>query len=112
MVDLESLEKRHQGMIRHFVWDLCKVIEECSRVLKQKGRAVFVVGDSAIGGVFIKNSAALIQLAESNGLTLVSRNNRSLDIKKRYLPPPQSDKAGDNFSNRMREEVILEFRRG
>lgn len=110
MVDLESLDNRRRGMIRRYVWDMGKVMEECARVLKREGRAVFVVGDSAIRGVFIKNSEALIRLAGSNGLSLVSRNTRPIETKRRYLPPPESKKAGGKMQGRMREEVILEFR--
>jgi SAM-dependent methyltransferase len=110
MVDLESLDNRHLGMVRRYVWDMGKVMEECARVLKRKGRAVFVVGDSAIRGVFIKNSEALIRLADSNDLSLVSRNTRPIETKRRYLPPPESERAGGKMQGRMREEVILEFR--
>ena len=110
MVDLESLDNRCLGMVQRYVWDMGKVMEECARVLKRKGRAVFVVGDSAIRGVFIKNSEALIRLADSNGLSLVSRNTRPIETKRRYLPPPESEKAGGKMQGRMREEVILEFR--
>lgn len=110
MVDLESLDNRCLGMVRRYVWDMGKVMEECARVLKRKGRAVFVVGDSAIRGVFIKNSEALIRLADSNDLSLVSRNTRPIETKRRYLPPPESERAGGKMQGRMREEVILEFR--
>jgi SAM-dependent methyltransferase len=110
MVDLESLDNRCLGMVQRYVWDMGKVMEECARVLKRKGRAVFVVGDSAIRGVFIKNSEALIRLADSNGLSLVSRNTRPIETKRRYLPPPESERAGGKMQGRMREEVILEFR--
>jgi len=110
MVDFESLDNRRLGMVRRYVWDMSKVMEECARVLKRAGRAVFVVGESAISGVFIKNSEALIRLADSNGLSLVSRNTRPIERRRRYLPPPESERAGDNMQGRMREEVILEFR--
>ena len=110
MVDLDSLDNRRQGMVQRYVWDMGKVMEECARVLKREGRAVFVVGDSAISGVFIKNSEALIRLANNNGLSLVSRNTRPIETKRRYLPPPESERAGDKMQGRMREEVILEFR--
>lgn len=109
MVNLESLDNRRQGMVQRYVWDMGKVIEECVRVLKRKGRAVFVVGNSAIRGVFIKNSEALIRLANSNGLPLVSRSTRPIETKRRYLPPPESKRAGGKMQGRMREEVILEF---
>jgi SAM-dependent methyltransferase len=110
MADVQSLDNRRQGMVRRYVWDMGKVMEESARVLKRRGRAVFVVGDSAISGVFVKNSEALIRLAYGNGLSLVSRNTRALETKRRYLPPPESESAGGNMQARMREEVILEFR--
>jgi DNA modification methylase len=109
MVHLESLDNRHQGMVRRYIWDMDKVMEECARVLKREGRAVFVVGDSAICGVFIKNSEALIRLADNNGLSLVSRNIRPIETKRRYMPPPESKRAGGKMRVRMRDEVILQF---
>jgi len=110
MADLEILDNRRQGMLRHYVWDMNKVIGECARVLNRKGRAVFVVGDSAIRGVFTKNSEALIRLAVGHGFSLYSRDTRPIETKRRYLPPPESNRAGDKMQGRMRTEVILEFR--
>ena len=112
MADLESLDGRRQGMVRRYVCDMQEVMKECTRVLKRKGRAVFVVGDSAIRGVFVKNSEALTWLAESNGLSLVSRASRPIETKRRYLPPPESERAGRKMQVRMREEVILQFAKG
>jgi len=110
MAVLKSLDNHRLGMIRRFVCDMDKVMKECSRVLKLGGRAVFVVGDSAIRGVFVQNSEALIRLAGNYGISLVSRNTRPIETKRRYLPPPESEKAGCKMQSRMREEVILEFR--
>ena len=110
MVDFEALDNRRLGIVRRYVWDMGKVMAECARVLKCEGRAFFVVGDSAIRGVFVRNSEALIRLADSNGLSLVSRNTRPIETKRRYLPPPESERAGGKMRGRMREEVILEFR--
>ncbi len=112
MADIESLDSRHQGMVRRYVWDMQKVMKECARVLKSKGRAVFVVGDSAIRGVFVKNSEALAWLAESNGLSLVSRDTRPIETKRRYLPSPELEGAGGKMQGRMREEVILQYAKG
>lgn len=109
MADLELLDNRCLGMVRRYIWDMDKVMKECARVLKLKGRAVFVVGNSAIRGVFIKNSEAFIRLADSNGLSLVSRSIRPIETKRRYLPPPESERAGGRMQGRMREEVILKF---
>ncbi len=110
MANLESLDVRRQGMVRRYVWDMDKVMKECARVLKRKGSAVFVVGNSTIRGVFVKNSEALIRLADSSGLTLISRSTRPIETKRRYLPPPESERAGGIMQGRMREEAILEFR--
>ena len=109
MVDHDTLDNRRLGMIRRYICDMNKVMKECSRVMKRSGRAIFVVGDSAIRGVFVKNSEALICLAKSNKLALASRNTRPIETRRRYLPPPESDNVGEKLNGRMKEEVILEF---
>ena len=109
MANLASLDGRRQGMVQRYVWDMDRVMKECARVLKRNGRAVFVAGNSTIRGVFIKNSEGIIRLADSNGLSLVSRSTRPIETKRRYLPPPESERAGGKMQGRMREEVILEF---
>ena len=111
MLDSERLDNRYLGMIRHYIIDMSKVMEECTRVLKYKARAIFVIGDSSIRGQYVKNSEALIRLANGAGLSLVSRNTRPIETKRRYLPPPESERAGNSMQGRMREEVILEFRK-
>ncbi|RME56755.1 hypothetical protein D6779_10050 [Candidatus Parcubacteria bacterium] len=109
MGDVERLDIRHQSMITRYLNDISYVLLECRRVLKNNGRATFVIGDSAIRGVYIKNSDAMIRLAQKRGFELVSRINRLLPESRRYLPPPNSNKAGPQMQNRMREEVILQF---
>ena len=109
MADLEKIGDRHLGMIRRYVWDMKKVVKECARVLKKNGKAIFVVGDSTIRGVFVRNSEALACLAKHDGFTLVSHTTRPIETKRRYMPPPESMRAGDKMQNRMREEVILHF---
>lgn len=109
MTDLDALDNRRLGMIRRYVWDMNNVMKECARVLKRNGKAIFVVGDSAIHDVFVKNSEALIHLANINDLSLVSRYQRPIETRRRYLPPPESDDAGEKMKRRIREEVVLEF---
>jgi hypothetical protein len=86
-----------------------KVISECKRVLKNEGQAIFVIGNSSIYGVHIKNSEALIELANRNSFTLLAMSNHRLPENRRYLPPPNSKSAGKELGNRIREEVILQF---
>lgn len=111
MTNPDALDNRRLGMIRHYVWDMSIVIKECARVLKRNGRAIFVVGDSAIRGAFVKNSEALIHLAKSNDFSLASYNKRPIETQRRYLPPPESDNSGEKMNGRMKEEVIMEFHR-
>jgi SAM-dependent methyltransferase len=111
MASMDSLNGRYRGIVRRFVFDMSKVMEECSRVLKKSGRAIFVVGDSTLHGIYIKNSEAIIRLASFNGLSLFSRKTRLIETKHRYLPPPELKNVGGKLQRRMKEEIILEFRK-
>jgi len=109
MGDIDSLDGRYRGMIMRYLSDMSNVLSECRRVLKDNGQAIFVIGNSTIRGVYISNSEALISLAQKRGFKLASRASRPLPESRRYLPPPNSKKAGERMRNRMREEVILRF---
>jgi hypothetical protein len=104
-----ELSARSRGMLARYVHDMDSVFSETSRVLKDRGEAVFVVGNSTIRGVFVRNSAALTILADAHGLTLQSARRRPLRENRRYLPPPGSKDSGKFLRSRMREEVILSF---
>jgi SAM-dependent methyltransferase len=105
----EGLAPRLRGMLVRYVRDMDRVLAEVSRVLKPKGEAVLVVGDSTIRGVFVQNSRALAVLGKRNGLRLCSTRRRPLLENRRYLPPPDHRKSGSLLRGRMREEVVLTF---
>jgi len=109
MGDIDSLDGRYRGVIIRYLDDMSNVLSECRRVLKDNGQAIFVIGNSAIRGVYINNSEALISLAQKRGFKLASRASRLLLESRRYLPPPNSKKAGQKMQHRMGEEVILRF---
>jgi DNA modification methylase len=109
MGDIDKLDRRHRGMIMRYLDDMSHVISECGRVLRDDGQAVFVIGNSSIRGVYVKNSEALIDLAQKSGFKLSSKTVRPLLESRRYLPPPNSEKSGRKMKNRMREESILRF---
>ena len=96
-------------MIVRYIGDMNRVLSECKRVLKKDGQAVFVIGDSTIHGVFVKNSEGLIHIAQINGLRFLSRTTRPLPESRRYLPPPNACTSGIKMQSRMRKEVILRF---
>lgn len=109
MGDIELLDNRRKKMLMRYVKDMSLVMCEIRRVLKPSGRAVMVIGDSSLSGVFIKNSNALISLGKKSALKLVSKKNRPLPDNRRYLPPPNSELSGVALRSRMKSEVILTF---
>jgi hypothetical protein len=105
MGDLDDLPTRYHGMVERYVLDMHKMLLEVARVLKSGCRATFVMGDSCLQGVFIRNSEALAVGGRMVGLGRPWRRKRDLPSGSRYLPTPQSGTLG----KRMRKEVILYF---
>lgn len=109
MSESNDLDNRRMGMMRRYAYDMNNVLRECARVLKRNAHAIFVVGDSSVRGVFIRNSDGLTELAANHGFSLESRVVRPIAENRRYLPPPTSHQSGKQLQSRMREEVILKF---
>ena len=109
MGDIKRLDRRHLNMVIRYIVDMDRVIAECRRVMKRNGKAIFVIGDCTIGGVFIRNSECLVGLGNRNGLELSSRITRQLPENRRYLPPPNLETSGPKMQSRIKEEVILHF---
>lgn len=109
MTSHKDLPKRYKAMVRRYVTDMRAVIREIARVLVPGGRATFVVGNSTLRGVFIKNSRALSLLGQQHGLKLISAKSRILPNNRRYLPPPSRN--GGAIHNRMRTEVVVTLRK-
>lgn len=104
-----KLADRDHAVLSRYVWDMGQALAEVSRVLKPKGSAVYVVGDSTVRGTFIRNSAIINSLAERNGLALRSRQSRALPPNRRYMPPPKRGRSAASMDTRMRREVVLVF---
>lgn len=105
-----GLSPRIYHILARYIADMDAVLSETSRVLHKEGKAVFVVGNSALRGAFIKNSKAIAALGRRNGLMLVSARRRPIPENRRYLPSPTFQKSGKALRKRMREEVILIFK--
>jgi hypothetical protein len=103
-----KLSNRTHGLLATYVWDMGKAIAEVSRVLKRRGRAVYVVGDSTNNGTFIRNSSVVNTIAQAHGLRLISRHSRALPANRRYLPPPSNCRPA-HMDARLRREVVLVF---
>ncbi|BCJ90563.1 hypothetical protein IZ6_12980 [Terrihabitans soli] len=103
--NLESLPRRHQGMVERYVCDIVALASEVKRLLRPGGTATMIVGNSTLKGVFIKNSAAVLKALELQGLRCVSESVRDLPSSSRYLPTA----PGSKLANRMRQETVLTF---
>lgn len=106
--DITALSRRHLGMVERYAGDLNGLMAEISRTLRAGGRATFVVGNSCLKGVFIKNSRAVGRAAEVNGLLQIDEVERELPAGSRYLPMADESNA---LSKRMRTECVMTFER-
>jgi SAM-dependent methyltransferase len=107
MGKISKLPNRHKKMIYRYVNDIKEMMSEIARVLRPKGRAVLVVGNSCLKNVFIKNADGIIKAGTQAGLRLFARTERELPDTKRYLPMPIQ--RGEALGKRMRTETILTF---
>jgi DNA modification methylase len=108
---LTQLPQRVQRMINRYVLDLHSMISEVYRVLRVGGKAIFVVGNSCIKGVFVRNDLAVRDIAKRVGLQFEADTTRDLPPSRRYLPPPSDNQEGSNLEKRMRTETVLTYRR-
>lgn len=109
MSGVDSLTRRERGVLARYIVDMNCALSEIARVLVPDGRAILVVGDCTLRGVYIRNSDALIHLAKEHGLQLSAKRVRSLPANRRYLPPPSLAAAGKKLQSRMRKEILLTF---
>jgi hypothetical protein len=107
---VHRLSGRYPRMLARYVADMGTVLHEIVRVLSPGGRAILVVGDSTIRGVYVRNSRAVACLADQHGLALESMHRRPIPDNRRYLPPPSSP-LGKGLQHRMRTEVVLSFQK-
>lgn len=106
------LSNRDEAILSRYVWDMGQVLAEVSRVLRNDGRAVYVVGNSKVRGTFVRNSKIVEAVAEEHGLKLHSRHSRALPQNRRYLPPPKEQGSLDTLDARMSREIVLVFNKG
>lgn len=106
MSELGELPPKFARMVDRYVQDIRRMIAEIARVLRADGRATFVVGNSCLRGVFVRNSAAVAVAARFAGLTLIGETERPLPTQSRYLPMTSVP-----LGKRMRTETILSFAR-
>jgi hypothetical protein len=103
-----DIAPRNGSMVLRYAEDLYRIMSEIVRVLKSTGKAIFVIGNSCLQGIFIRNSAGVIKAASMVGLRLVHQMERELPHASRYLPMPR--RSNEPLGKRMRTETVLTFR--
>ncbi len=108
MRSLQKLPQRKRNMIHRYAIDMYSFIKESARVLKRKGRATLVVGNSCMNEIFVENDLIVRNSCQMAGLRLMSKTKRKIPPNKRYLPSPSYENVA-NFKNRMRTESVMTF---
>jgi hypothetical protein len=67
MGPLDRLSVRQRRLLARYVTDMDGALRELHRVLVKGGRAVLVIGDCTMRGVFVRNSGALVYLGRRHG---------------------------------------------
>lgn len=109
MGKVAELPQRYRAILLRYASDLLRMTSELARVIKPGGRAVLVVGDSVLRGIFLSNSNAVVLASEIAGMELEGSCVRELPAQKRYLPMP--DLGDGSLSKRMRSEVVVKLKR-
>lgn len=105
--DLSALPSKQQKIVLQYATDIREFVGKISRVLKPGGRCVYVVGNSCLRGVFIKNSSAVAVASQLLGLKLVDEAERELPESSRYLPI--TVERDNSIGRRMRTEMVMTF---
>ena len=102
---VEDLPTRYQGMILRYCGDVYRMISEIFRILRIGGKAIIVVGNSCLKGIFVRNTEAISEAAGNIGLKLDDTRERELLLQNRYLPLTRCGALG----KRIRTETIMTF---
>jgi hypothetical protein len=103
-----ELDNSTQCRLYRYAQDMLLVLHQVYCALKSQKRAVLVVGNSSVKGVFLDNTRMISAAAERFGFREVYRYSREIPANHRYLPPPRAE-GDEALGKRIREEVVLTF---
>lgn len=106
--DIENLPQNIKSMIMRYAIDINEFVREAARVVRRGGQVVYVVGNSRIKGILVKNTEIIKSAAERHGLELASVSERDIPATSRYLPPPKEGGKAP-LQKRMGVETVLTF---
>jgi hypothetical protein len=91
--------------IERFAGDMQGFAYASHRVIRQGGKAVFVVGNSTLRGNYIRNDVIVQQAMESAGFREINRYEREIPANRRYMAI--NTRQESTLGKRMRTEVVL-----
>ena len=106
---LDMFENKNINMLNRYFLDLVCQTKEAYRVLKKGSIGTYVIGNSTIGGVYVKNSEFLKRAGELAGFDILRETEREIPTNRRYMP--MAVDSQNSLSNRMRREHIIDFKK-
>ncbi len=103
----ELVGTKQSKIIYRYVHDLYAAILESYRVLKDGGKASYVIGDANVKNNVVKNSNMIEILAGHVGFEIASREEREIPASRRYLPPPSQSINASSLDSRMKTEAVI-----
>lgn len=104
----KQLPVRTQNIVYRYALDIDRIFSESARVLKKNRNATFVIGNSSLHGIYIKNIKIAEEAAVQHGFRLIECKEREIPQNRRYLPPP-TEASSSSLSTRMKTESVLTF---
>ena len=98
--------RSRKAKIRKYLSDINLVLREINRVLRPSGIGILFIGPHLINKKSTEAIEVFRNLCKYNCLSMVGSSIRSLNSKRRSMPPPNAIKQSP-LANRMREEVII-----
>lgn len=110
----KGLEMSKIKSVARYYSDMQVAVNKCAKMLSPTGMAFFVIGDSEVKGVELKNSQHLVECLQQNGLKNIKMEKRKIS---KGICVPYRDKHGrftkesSSNSNIYHEEFIISGRK-
>lgn len=106
---LDQFESRTKNMLARFHSDMAQQTKEAFRILKKGSIGTYVIGNSTIRGIYVRNSEILKHAARLAGFEVLRETEREIPVHRRYMPVTVD--AGNSLASRMRMEHVIDFKK-
>ena len=112
LVDGSVADLSRRPMIRHYLADMLKALQETQRVLKPGSPAMYILGPSILSRRDYDADEVFSRLARLCNFEVIGVARRDLSSANRSLPPPKRNARGDAINRRMTCEIFILLRKG